>query len=313
MLNKIIKIFVSFALFFSFFTVFADYGFRLESQNWTSAKFSWDRQNGASLYYLKYYLEGDYNVSETDFFEENTKEVNFLEYWKKYYFNVIWVNDSGEEVFESSELAVEIWSEKSSFSILKSALVDEDILRISFSKKLDLSRADQVEFKIEAVWNPNDYLIIEDIFEVKNDEKSIDLKFDSIPTNWVEYSAIAIVVYDENWNNIKYGIDSETKFTWWDFSKVEEVENIPLNSAWLSEEIEEKNNEDEVKVESKVEEKLETTKSVVWTELNPEEVWKNVEKISEEKENLPQTWPEMFLILLLALIIPAWIFMFRKN
>lgn len=311
----VLKLFSFLIIFFNFLTAFSASELKVDSSTNSSIKFSWDKDDKAKYYQIKYWEKSNSESKETEYLDTNIFELQGLDS-KKYFFTLVWVDDNGTELFKSKEIEFDLSSkasqtnEKWTFSVVSAELTSENILKLTFSKNLDSSKVKDSEFKIESVKNPSDYLKVKNVKSVSSDPKSIELEFEWIPTENEEYKLTVIAIFDEKGNNIKFWVDSETRFVWWNVKKiVSDEKEFDLNSSWPSDE---KNNTKEENSTWNLEEKKEYNKVLTWESGTKDDTWKNVEAISDKKENLPQTWPEMFLLLLLALIIPAWI-IFIKN
>lgn len=298
----IVKIVTFLALFLVNLTAFADKWFKIEETNTDSVKLSWEKDEKISFYQVKYWSDKNNLNKETEALEENSIEIKNLASWEKNYFMLIWLDLSWTEIFKSDYLELDWNTENKDVLALKTLeLKEENILRVTFSQNLDASRIEESEFKIESIKDISDYLKIKEKLLVEWDPKSLDLVFDWTPTSWEEYKVVVLAVFDEKWNNIEFWIDSEWKFKAWEISKSSEVEKQDLNSAVLEE-----------KVETKKEENKEE-KTISGTSTTNENVWKNVESLSKNKENLPQTWPEVILLFIIALLVPAGIFMLKNK
>lgn len=302
--------------FIVFGNTFAD--LKVSEKKWSSLQLSWDK-DWKSSYYQVFYWEKSASAwkqsLETEATESTNIKVSGLKEGTKYYFNLVWLDDSWVEVYKSPELEVVTDSASSSvwetFSVTSAKLISEKVLRLWFSKNLDKKSLDKIEVKIESASNSSEQIGLKDATFVDSDSKKVDLELWDTPEKWTEYKVVVLVIYDENWNNIKYWVDSEAKFVWWEINvekvtnKTEAPSSENLNSAWPV--------EDKKVEETKVEETVKTEKKVLtWISWTAENSWKNVEKISEKKEDLPKTWPEMFFILLLAMMFSAWI-LYIKN
>lgn len=315
MKNKILVSSVATLALLSFnLTAFADRGFKIDENLSNSIKLSWDKDEKASYYQLNYGTESNKKTFETEATENTNFEVKGLEAGKKYYFTLTGLDSSGTEVFKSEDLEVNTsGSEFETFALKKLEMVESSVLRLSFSKNIDSTKTDNFEFKIESVTDISDYLKVKSIKVVENDKKSIDVELDGTPTVGTDYKVIALAVYDEAGENIKFGVDAEGRFKYEEIkektseTKTETDKSVELNAAGPVEEPkkEEAKKTDVVKTE-------EPKKVLEGGSVKAEEVGKNVESVSKNKENLPQTWPEMIFILLLALLIPAGIYKFKN-
>lgn len=319
MKNKILALVLSvFVLFTGTFSVFAD--LKVNVNNGSSMVLSWDKDSKSTFYQVLY---GEKSVNEwkqtfeSELVEKNEIEILWLKSGTKYYFNLVWLDSGWEQVYKSPEIEVVTWkwnNESSTFSVVSTKLIWEKTLKIDFSKKLSQSKIDKIELKIESSANAGDILEIKEIKPVAWEANSIEVELAETPVSGTDYKVLVLVVYDEQWNNIKFWIDSESKFVGW---KVESTVS-PTDSIKVVETKNENNVFDSLETKNDEPSKLDSA----WTDsknfktgttLNPSEVWKNVEAVSEKKENLPKTWPEMFVLLLLALIISGWVIYFMNK
>ena len=175
------------------------------------------------------------------------------------------------------------------------------------------------EFKVESINDASDYLKIKSVTAVKWDKKSVDLEFEWTPTTWVEYKVVALAIFDEAGNNIKFGVDSETRFTWGNLATQKDETKTNMNAAWPSDDTtatktEDKKDATDSKQDS-TDNKDTTTKEkrqLTGTSWTKKDTGKNVEAISENKDKLPKTWPEMVILAVLAFILSASFFFLRK-
>lgn len=298
--SLVIKFLSFFILLFSFLSVFADKWFTVLEKTTDSVKFSWDKSSEATYYQILYWEKPSRSSysNQTDVFEWTSFTITNLEN-KTYYFTLIWLGANWEEVFSSEELSVGLWASTSSFSIKSAKLIDESVLRLTFSKDLNQEKLEDSSFKIEATNDASDYLEVKSISAVEWDKKSADLTLDAKPTTETKYKVVVLAIFDETGNNITYWVDSEATFVGWEIEKISEAESKDLNSAWLSDEI------TSTWITQVVEESKNTKKILTWTSGTADSTWKNIETLSETKKDLPKTWPEMIFILLFALVISA--------
>lgn len=311
MKNKFLALIIAlFTVFFSLNIVSAN--LKVDSSTSNSVNFSWEKQD-KSVYYQIFYWETKGDLKwETEATEETNFEVKGLKENTKYYFSLVWLDSGWVEVYKSSEFefTTSAWTSNSStFSISSAKLIENDTLRLTFSKNLDSSRIEKTELKIENSSNAWENISVKEVKEVSGDSKSIDVKLETNPNDGTEYKVVVLVIYDESGNNIKFGVDSESKFIGGAVensnNSATEEEKINLDSAGPVEEEPKK----EVTASTWT---LTEKKVLTWTSGNAKDTWKNVEKISENKENLPQTWPWMILLVVLALMISGGV-LFLKN
>lgn len=322
----LLKILAFFAMFLFIVPAFADKWLKVDEKTSDSVKLSWDKDEKADYYQINYWEKPTASSKptwQTETLQTTSTEITWLT-GTKYYFSLVWMNSDGWEIFKSKDLEVNLADDTKTssdvFSITKSKLVEKNVLEITFSKNLDSKKLEDAEFKIEAVNDSSDYLKVKSVKAVAWDSKTVRVEFDWTPTDKVEYKVVVLAIFDEKWSNIKFWVDSETKFVWGeldkevvvtntkaDDSKATDTKKEDLNSAWPST----WKTEEQTKTEDKTE-KTTTKKELKWESWKKEDTGKNVEAISENKEKLPQTWPETIIIIVVALLATAWFFALRK-
>ncbi|MBB1564908.1 fibronectin type III domain-containing protein [Candidatus Gracilibacteria bacterium] len=345
----LLKIFSAFTVFFlSFVTIFADYGLKVSEQTSTSAKISWDKDAKAQYYQLNYKAGGKTN--QTDLIDTTSYNLTNLTPGEKYSVTLVGIDSDGGEIFKSKELDVTLDSatattasadkasagtkdstdktattdkttkaDKSTFSITKASLTKENVLTLTFSKNLNTAKLTDAEFKVESINDSSDYLKVKSVTAVKGDKKSVDLEFEGTPTTGVEYKVVALAIFDEDNNNIKFGVDSETRFTGGNLATQKDETKANMNAAGPSDnntttKTEDKKDATDSKQDS-TDNKDTTTKEkrqLSGTSGTKKDTGKNVEAISENKDKLPKTGPEMVIIAVLAFILSASFFFLRK-
>lgn len=315
----LLKVLSFFTLLFVCFTVFADKWLKLDNKTTNSVKLSWEKDSKASYYQINYWTNPSPDwkqSSQTEIIEWTSYDISSLKSWTKYFFNLVWYDSNWAEVFKSNDLEVSIDEDMSStdtFSITETKLVEKNILELSFSKDLDEKKLEQAEFKVEAISDTSDYLKVKWVKLSSSSKKSIFLEFDWEPTDKVEYKVVVLAIFDDKWNNIKFWVDSETKFVWWeiyqeinDIKEAKEVD-VKLDSAWPSSNETKKDEENKTNLDNK------PKKQLTWESWTKEDTGKNVESLSENKEKLPQTWPEMIILLIIAFAMAMWIFILKNK
>jgi hypothetical protein len=208
------------------------------------------------------------------------------------------------------------WSSDEEVSIQKEFSL-KNIKPISFTK-FELEFSDELD---SGSWAAREFRIIDkndelDEFYVLENELSsedqtrLTITLDREVTINNIYEIFVIELYSKDWNSIEQGINSISTFTInEDTFKETEKELEILENTWATQE-----EQIEEELNSAKEENLESTWAVSensWKDLKEEEVEKNT--LSEAKNNtkLPTTWPEHILMLLLALSLTGFVFLFR--
>ena len=290
-----------------------------------------------------------WKTNQTDLIDTTSYNLTNLTPGEKYSVTLVWIDSDGGEIFKSKELDVTLdsatattasadkasaWTkdstdktattdkttkaDKSTFSITKASLTKENVLTLTFSKNLNTAKLTDAEFKVESINDSSDYLKVKSVTAVKWDKKSVGLEFEWTPTTWVEYKVVALAIFDEDNNNIKFGVDSETRFTWGNLATQKDETKANMNAAWPSDnntttKTEDKKDATDSKQDST--DNKDTTKEkrqLSGTSWTKKDTGKNVEAISENKDKLPKTWPEMVIIAVLAFILSASFFFLRK-
>lgn len=327
-MKNIFKVFssilLSFILVIQSFAVEGPTNLKLDSSNENSVNISWDTVENAFMYYVYYdkksWLDSWYDM-QTEFIEANNIEISELEVGSTYYFTVISVDQNWEESTFSNELVVDITDTNSvlsgevnsvDFALDSIELISYDKLELDFTNNLENTDDSMREFKIV---NKNDNL---DVFEVLSNELNIDdnskieLILDREVEIWNEYEVIIIAITSSNWNIIESWIDNTETFI------VEEI--IELNSA--TENTEDVNTEDtntestdlNAAAENLEDEVVNTTNLwPTWTNIDSSEVENTTLVLAENNSNLPKTWPEHILILILSIILWTFIFKFKRS
>ncbi len=313
--KNILKISVFFLSFFLVFQVFADSTwFKVDSKELDSVNFSWEKNEKspyAQIFYSDKSSENWAYENETDLIEWNTYKISDLVWNKTYYFKLKLMNSEWVEVATSDEISTKIsasWK-SANFKLVEVKQVWPKEIKLSFSNNLlDTQTKEDLNFKIESISNPSDFFEVVAISIPKDKKNEINLTLDSEPKDSTDYKVVALTILDENSNNIEFWVDSEASFIW----------GFSLDSAWPTEEktpeikeVEEK--KDEPKVEEKNETPKKTSGWVSGQDINPEDIKKDVSQAAEDKEKLPKTWPEHFILLFLALIIGTAVFIPRYR
>jgi len=318
-------------LFFSFlyqwFAIEAPTGVVVENKTSTSISLSWDAIEEALGYMIYYWteswIENGYN-KPSEAVDTNSFVLENLLADTTYYLSVVALDDNAEEWPFSDELIVDIVSEWGNilntednienntedsndqvvneeavnFVLEKIEVIAYDKLELSFSTELDTSEEAVREFKIT---NKNDTF---DTFEVLNSEISVFepnkilLTLDRNTEIWNEYDVVIIAITNFEGKNIESWIDNSETFVVSEIIEQEEEEVV-----------EESVNEEEMELNSASEEQT----WVSWTNLSSEEVENNTLALAENNKNLPKTWPEHILLIVLSIILWTLIFKFRKS
>lgn len=311
----------------------------------TSVSLSWDTVDDAVMYYVLYSTEswiGSSYDNNTDLLEDNFIEINDLSAGWTYYFSVVSFDENWDESVGSNELVINL-SEGvviNNFILETVNVISADVIELDFSENLEKWDNPTREFKIT---NSLDEF---DSFEVVSNELNIDdeskitLVLDRNLIEWNEYEVVIIAITSVLGNNIESWIDNAIKF----------IANIPVynsnDDSWTTVINDDQsvtvNNpdwsttttnpdwtiiivyadgtttnidsdgtivEDEVEFNSAAEEQT----GVEWIDIAAEDIENTALFIAENNSNLPKTWPEHVLMLILSIILWVLIFIFKYK
>jgi len=296
-LRLLVSILFSFSIVFQSFAIDSPNNLKLDSVNDNSINVSWDSVSEAIMYYVYFsensWIENGY-TNQTDLIEATSAEVPNLESWKTYYLSVVSLDENWEESDYSNEIVVDIESKSASvdFALEWVEVIDTKNIELNFTNLLDNSTDTVREFKVV---NKKDEL---DVFEVEKNELNIDdnskllLTMDREFQVWNEYEVIVIWIMDENTNIIESWIDNIETFTVTEQTKM----------------YQEKNN-----IEENLNSATEENKWPTWTNLTSEEVENTTESVAKNQSNLPETWPEHILIVILSIVLWGLFFVLKYK
>ena len=331
-MKKLLKVLSFLSLFFVLilesFAIDAPTDLKLDYSNWSTINLSWNVAPEAYMNYIVYseqsWLEIGYNMS-TSYSEETTAEISDLEVGKTYYFAAISVDENAEESWYSNELLVNIpdpndlSGSQIDFALDYIKLLEYNKIELEFNSELDDSVDALREFKIV---NTKDDL---DSFEVisadinPNDSTKIQVTLDRNTEIWNEYEVVIIAITSALWKNIESWIDNTETFFVTEIVAEEEV--LVIEEVVIEEEVEEEFIvlddliNDEVQPEDNLE--LNTAEdSHMWNAWANVEAW-TIENttlwLADSNTKLPKTWAEHILMLILATILWALIFVFKYK
>ncbi len=295
-LFKLISIFVlSFSFILNTFAIDATTDVKVNLIDDSSVEMTWNQVDWAYMYYVSYWKisreEAEY-ANVTDFIEWTWTTISWLETWNTYYFSVTSLDDSWNESWFSNEIAIDVnwWTNTSTFRLESIDVLGVNEIKLVFTNPLDSTEWTEREFNI---YNKADKVDTIWVLEAKLDNvntNELNLILDTDLQEGIEYEVVVIAIKNENWENIKSGIDSIDVFTYNGEIKEEPVEMnvaLPVN-AWPS-----------------------------WSDIaieNKDIVDSTTLSVAESPEKLPKTWPEHILIFILSIVL-AWVlfvFKFKK-
>lgn len=341
----LLKFFSVLALFWiglsSAFAIDAPSNFKIDSINDTSVDLSWDLVDNAYMYYVSFWSTswGDYD-NQTDFVEENTVSVSSLEIGSTYYFVVTSLDENWEESIFSDELSVDF--DKNIFSLESVSVKSKTTLELTFSDILDSTEWTEREFNI---YKKSDKL---DTFEVisselnMEDSSKLNLTLDKELELWVQYEIVVVAIKNESLKNIESWIDS---IEWFIINEEDIInEELTTNSEMVTEgtiatdttvdELNPASDEELLGTDTTVgelnsassEELLGTDTtldgfnsasneelSVAWVNIEDGELENTTLGAAGNTDQLPKTWPESVLILILSIVLWALVFVFKYK
>jgi len=287
---------------------------KIDSIENTSVNLSWDTSSGAYMYYISYWLNAGWSYdNQTDFIDSNTWVINWLETWKTYYFVVTALDENWDESSYSNEIAWDTWV--NIFSLESIVVNTSNSLELNFSRDLDTTENTEREFKI---YNKSDNLDTFDVISTEIDStnpNNLIVTLDRELQLWVEYELVVIAIKDINLNNIESWIDSIESFIFNnEIINTTESWGIITESWVLDENNEELNsaNSDSWTVDN-------STWTVVinewpsWSNIDTNELNNTTLGAAWNTNQLPKTWPENILILVLSIILWALVFVFKYK
>ena len=288
-------------LFFTFvlqsFAIDAPNNLRIDSFDNNSVKLSWNKVNDAFMYSVYYstkpWSEGSYS-SQTDITDMNSIEIKDLIPWT-YYFSVVSFDESWNESSYSNEIVLNMEknvsniSQNSDFILKRIDVLGLNLIELTFSSPLENVENAIREFKIV---NKNDPI---DSFQVikteinPDDSTKLILTMNKDTQKLKEYEVTIIAIKSALGKNIESGIDSIEVFIVKDidYSNIEEVnlaKEIELNAA------------------------AEIQENTTWSESE-----KVLLSVDEKATQLPTTWPQAIILILLSIIIWFFIFIFKTK
>ena len=323
-MKKLLLISLSLMITFSYVianSLEAPKNLKLENSTINSLEVSWDAVKDAEWYYVHYSKQS--GISENwyeSIIEELVEEtsVNILDLDKDttYYVAItsVFAIDSDYEespysnewVFTTGET-----SDTNDFALQEASVLSSKKIELVFNNNLDNSSEAKREFKIV---NKNDSLDELEVVEnnLLEEGNKLELVLDREMMNSWEYNITVISLMDSKWNNIKSWIDGLNSFVTPDIFEKEvtqeekaesETEWSELEAAWETPVTTE--------VTNMIEKNWTEETNLSWKEVSNEELNKNTQVAAKNSEKLPQTWPEHWVLLIIALIL--WFLSFRMK
>ena len=341
-MKSVFKVLTFLILSFSFivqsFAIEAPTNLTSVSNTESSVSLSWDTVDTAVMYYVLYstesWVENGYS-NNTDLFENNFIDINDLEVWLTYYFTVISFDENWDESIGSPELIINLGSGDvtNNFMLETVNVISSDVIELDFSENLDNWDNPAREFKISNSLNDFDRLEVISSELSIDDNSKITLILDKELIEWNEYEVVIIAINSALGDNIESWIDNAIKFIA-NIPAIEDITNnedsdVIVNPDWSTYVINSdwsttttnidgtittinsdgKIVEDEIELNSAAEEQ----DWVSWIDIAAEDIENTALYVAENNSNLPKTWPEHILMLILSIILWILIFVFKYK
>ena len=319
-MKKILSLFVLSLLWFSY-----SYAAELSSapsavsESNTSITVSWEENTDALGYYLYYDTQsgvgGDYAFEVWDLIEATQYRIEGLLPSTTYFVAISIVDGNGIEGARSPEWQFSTTGAENAFALDEVEATGTQELTLTFNADLDSTSNEDSEFLI--LHNDTQEEIFVETREIVEEEQNkIVLTLDRELELGAKYDFTILSIIDIDGRNIESGIDALTTFDVPSFFAPEEpVEEV------VEEPAEETPSQQE---DAPIENIEEVDLNAAWPEENE---WGNAGKIlsqdevkhdtlnevAEDNENLPQTWPEHILLLILALLAAMGVFYFQST
>ena len=283
----------------------------LDEATESSLKISWEKQTNALGYYI-YYGKNPanwktYESSVPDFIDSTGGTITSLDPDTKYYVAIVAVDENGEESGYSPEINFDTKKAGTSpkLSVKEVEVVSSHSLNLLFNVDLDNSTNAQREFKLIDQTNGGEKEVTKS--EIKNGKNVIvTLWSDMLPNT--KYELTVLGIQDKNGKSIESWVDGIISFISPSiFPTVEQVNTTnavieeipPLNSGSAEEDVVEKKS---------------MTSGMSGQNVQLDNIKKTVtSNVAKESTNLPQTWPEHIILLIISLLVGALVFMYTKK
>ena len=285
---------------------------KLEKSNSSSLEISWSEVEWIEWYYVYYgkeswKWENWYESILEELVEWTGVTIPDLESQTNYYVWIVAVDNEYKESEYSEEWIFETsWDDESDIEINDFALKEVNILssnklELTFNNYLDNWDWAEREFKIVNKNDSLDKLEVTESILSEDDQSKLELSLDKDMTSSEEYEITVISLIDINWNNIKLWVDGLFSFT--------TLETFPVENSIEKEETSEEDLEETKNLDSELNSAYDEPPA---NEVSKKEATKVVAK---ETKKLPQTWPENWILLFIALSLCAFLFFMkiRKN
>lgn len=308
MFKNIVKVLFLLVFTFLYSSVWAlelSWDVYLDEAKSNSLTLSWDEVDDALCYSIYYDTD---SVAESDYANEalciwNNYTLEWLDSDTKYFLSMTVASQDFVEWWLSKEFSFKtLWSVWESLKLESVEAEYKKQLKLSFN--LDLDESKPLEFKI-----------------VDKDDDLIELELESVELTWprevvinlvedleagLEYDLTVLSATWAEWENIEFGVNGIASFIVPDDLKYEdEIEEVENNQETTEEVIEEPTIENtDLELNSA---------SPSWEDIATEDLNKNTQMASETAEDLPSTWPEHILIILLAFLISFFVIKSRAK
>ncbi len=201
-----------------------------------------------------------------------------------------------------------------SFKIQEVEIIETDIIEIQFTRELDASLTEMREFILEEESTAQEVeILLSEV--VPTDMTKLTLMLGSFLSENTDYTITVLDIKDIDGNTIEAWIDSIFTFnTWvmsiadaWVLTEIEDLspEDIPVEEIPVLEE--NISLDDSLNIDLRAADEI-PSMNLSWmggTTINSHKMDTSVTSLANQNDDLPETWPEIALLLLFALIFTA--------
>jgi len=282
---------------------------KVSGTNDTTIMLDWSEVPDTIWYYIYYGTQtwsgGTYEVEWVDIIEESDFSLTELVPNQEYFLAVTSVDEFWKESQYSREVSATTLQEwntqiETNFKLDNVFVIDETSLEFVFSKELSTLSSSPREFIIKTVDGISE--INSSISQLDDSDSSrlFVLLDDALVSN-ENYRVTVLDIKSEDGESISSGIDAFSDFQTPEFSSPE-----PAVSAIITPEIEEPVDSTETPEpdeNNKIWLQANDGSSNGWSSISTDEIDSNTVSAAASNEKLPQTWPEILILLAIALLL----------
>ena len=315
---------------------------KMDTATNTSIDISWEDVDWASGYYVFYWERpanwGLYDLEMDDLFENGAAQIPWLKEATKYYIAVSAIDENGDEIARSKEAVFETndptggKKEKKEDLLLKWIIVThKNGVKLAFNTEINSWESIDIIIKDKESGDELEVTDVEVIWE-----KVTVVLWNDLISNKV-YEAVILSVVWTNGATITAGIEWAVDFTTpdvstlWRTTDVVSEEEIEMNSASDQEMAKKEESNVDVQAElqklsdqedaalaakeeaEKKKKEAENTSSKAWKDIAEWAIKKTPASVGKDSKNLPSTWPENTIFLLLSALIIGWLFLKLRS